>query len=294
MVWYLLYLIFSQTHEIMNSVTTSNPIAPSLAESASGEYDAESELNLTEMLRYIGDVYWEREDNDMEQSSVWERYDQINEWREWYIRKYPHTTPESLVKEHGKNVDIRVLFMAHQIPAYSILLFLEACYEVDKAICGPDTVALASIKRWHMPQDMTAYQYLLSDEMVLWWKSELCELNNEIYSRVSNQVSVSLRVRGIFNALAKLDRVVDRGGDLGGTIGTRIWTHGGEAGVELPSRLAEAIYGRQELLVDSLKILGKALDRSEPREDNVMAVVRPSSGGIENKGLYPENCYTTN
>jgi hypothetical protein len=277
----------------MNSVTTSTPIALSLAKSASSEYNAESNLNLTEMLRHIADIYSEREDNSMDQSSVWERYDQINEWREWYIGKYPHTTPESLVEKHGKNVDIRVLFMAHQIPAYSILLFLEACYEVDKAICGLDTIALASIKRWHLPQDMTAYQYLLSDEMVLWWKSELCELNNEIHSRASNRVSVSLRVRGISNALAKLDRVIDGGDGIGDTIGTRIWTYAGEGDFELPSGLSEGIYGRQELLEDSLKILREGLDRGEPREDNVMTVVRPSSGGVETEGLYPERFHTT-
>jgi hypothetical protein len=272
----------------MNSVTTGNPIAPSLAKSASSEYDAGSNLNLRQMLTYIADIYSEREDNGVKQTSVWERYDQINEWREWYIGKYPYTTPESLVEKHGKNVDIRVLFMAYQIPAYSILLFLEACYEVDKAICGLDTIALASIKRWHLPQDMTAYKYLLSDEMVLWWKSELCELNNEIHSRASNRVSVSLRVRGISNALAKLDSVIDGGDGIGNTIGTRIWTYSGEQDFELPSGLFEGIYGRQELLEDSLKILREELDRSEPREDNVMPVVRASSGGIETEGLYPE------
>jgi hypothetical protein len=278
----------------MNSVTTSNPIAPSLGKWASSEYDAESKLNLKKMLGYIADIYSEREDDGTEQSSVWGRYDQISEWREWYIGKYPHTNPKNLVEKHGKNVDIRVLFIAYQIPAYSILLFLEACYEVDKAICGLDTIALASIKRWHLPQDMATYQYLLSDEMVLWWKSELCELNNEIHSRASNRVSVSLRVRGISNALAKLDRVIDGGGGIDYTIGTRIWTYAGEGGFELPSGLSDGIYGRQELLEDSLKILREGLDRGEPREDNVMTVVRPSSGGVETEGLYPEKYHTTN
>jgi hypothetical protein len=185
----LFFLIFSQSHEIMDSSTTSNPIAPSLAESASSGYDAESNLNLREMLTWVANCYSERELDGAEKTSFWDRYDQISEWREWYIGKYPHTAPERLAEEHGKIVDIRVLFMAYPIPAYSILLFLEACYEVDKAICGLDTIALASIKRWHLPQDMTAYKYLLSDEMVLWWKAELCELNNEIHSRASNRVS---------------------------------------------------------------------------------------------------------
>jgi hypothetical protein len=88
--------------------------------------------------------------------------------------------------------------------------------------------------------------------------------------------------------LAKLDRVIDEGGGRGNTIGTRTWTYSGEAGFELPSGLSEGIYGRQELLEESLNILREELDRSEPREDSVMPVVRASSGGIETEGLYPE------
>lgn len=178
--------------------------------------------------------------------------------------------------------------MAYPIPAYSILLFLEACYEVDKAICGLDTLALASIKQWHLPQEMTAYKYLLSDEMVLWWKSELCELEKEIHFRVSNRVSVSLRVRGITNALAKLDRVMDCGNGPGDTIGTRIWTYSAEQCFELPSGLSVSIFGRKELLEDTVKVLRKALKRSQLREDHAMPVEHANSGGTEGEGWYPE------
>jgi hypothetical protein len=260
-----------------------DPIARSRADSTSREYDAESELDFKDILSYIADEYSEREEDNIDGTSVYERYDQIKEWRDWYIGKYPHTTPESLVREHGKDVDIRVLLMAYRTPAYSILLFLEACYEVDKAICGVDTIALASIKQWHLPQDMTAYNYLLSDEMVLWWKRELCELNNEIDSGASNRVSISLRVRGITNALAKLDRIVEGGPH--DTIGTRIWTYASETGFDdLPSGLSDSIYGRKELLEDSLKILRKGLEQSEPREDHAKSVVRAISGGTEAEG----------
>jgi hypothetical protein len=80
----LFLLIFSQSHEIMDSVTTGNPIAPSLATSASSEYNAESELDKLEtMLEYIAETYPEREDyRSMEYMTVFERYNQINEWRD--------------------------------------------------------------------------------------------------------------------------------------------------------------------------------------------------------------------
>ena len=260
-----------------------NPIARSRADSASREYDAESKLDFEEMLTSIADWYSQREGDNMENTSVYERYGQIKEWRDWYIGKYPHTPPESLVGKHGKDVHIRVLFMAYPIPTYSILLFLEACYEVDKAICGLDTIALSSIQQWHLPQDMAAYSYLLSDEMVLWWKRELCELNNEIDSGASNRVSISLRVRGITNALAKLDRVID-GGEHD-PIGSRIWTYASETGFDdLPSGLSDSIFSRKELLEDSLEILCKGLKQSEPREDHATSVVREISGGTEAEG----------
>jgi hypothetical protein len=185
----------------------------------------------------------------------------------------------------GKNVDIRVLFMAHPAPAYSILIFLEACCAVDKAICGLDTTAVASIKEWHLPQDMSAYKYLLSDEMVPFWKRELCELNNEIHSRTSNRLSVSLRIQDISKARPKLARVIDSGSGIDDTFGTRIRTYCGEENYLLPSGLFEGIFGRLELLENSLQILREGLKRSEPRGDNVISVAHANSGGNGTEGL---------
>lgn len=62
-------------------------------------------------------------------------------------------------------MDIRVFIIAREIPAYSILIFMEACYQVDKVFRGLGKTALELVKRWHIPQDMAAaYMYILSDE----------------------------------------------------------------------------------------------------------------------------------
>jgi hypothetical protein len=262
-----------------------SPDTRSGADSSSTDNDAESKRDFEHMLRRIAETYPEREDDDMEETSVYERYDQFKEWRDWYIQKYSHTPPESLVQKDGKDVDIRVLFMAYPTLTYSILLVLEACFEVDKAICGLDTVAFSTVKQWHMPEDMTAYNYLLSDELVLWWKRELCELNNEIDSRTSNGVSVYLRFRGICNAFAKLDNVIDCGTGLDNTIGTRIWTYASEVAYDdLPSRLWESIRGRKILLEDSIKIMSKGLKQNKPREGHGQPVLRAVSGSTESEG----------
>jgi hypothetical protein len=130
---------------------------------------------------------------------------------------------------------------------------------------------------------MTVYNYLLFDEMVLSWKRELCKLNNEIDSRASNRVSVSLLVRGIINALAKLDRLIDGGSH--DTIGSRICTYASETSFDdLPSGLSDRIFGRKELLKYSLKILHKGRQQSELRGDHATSGVRTISGGTEAKG----------
>jgi len=105
-------------------------------------------------------------------------------------------------------VDLRVLFLAHPIPGYAILCFLESCFEVDKAICGPDTAALASIRMWHIPNQMNAYKYILSGELLLWWKKELGELQNEIDSDFSNLMSVEIRVHDLALATSQLVKAI--------------------------------------------------------------------------------------
>jgi hypothetical protein len=87
-------------------------------------------------------------------------------WREWYIENYPNTDPAREVEEDGDDVDLRVMMMAYPTPAYAILCFLESCIEIDKALCGLDTVALATVKQWHPPLEMKAYKYILSDELL--------------------------------------------------------------------------------------------------------------------------------
>ncbi|KAI9733461.1 MAG: hypothetical protein M1818_007209 [Claussenomyces sp. TS43310] len=55
----------------MESVATIALITPSLADSASSEYNAVSKLHLGEMLVWIANIYTEREsDNELEKMSV--------------------------------------------------------------------------------------------------------------------------------------------------------------------------------------------------------------------------------
>jgi len=212
----------------------------------------------------------------MDAADALSRHDLVAQWYEWCDYKYPGTKIRDwpdIALAAGADVDIRLLTRGYPVAGYAILLFLEACYAVDKALCGTDIEALAKVKRWHIPQEMKAYKYLLSDEMMLWWATELGELENEIKSPFSNRVSLSWRIEDLRNALARMEVVIE----CGEGIVANIWnTMELETGSEPPAGLDRAICNRANRLLSSVKILRKAFERSE--QGDVASDILPSSG----------------
>ena len=235
-----------------------------------------------------GIMSWYKEDmlEGMGAADAWRRHDLIAQWYEWCDCKYPgtklHDWPD-IASAAGEDVDIRLLIRGYSLAGYAILLFLEACYAVDKALCGTDMEALAKVKLWHMPQEMRAYKYLLSEEMIRWWETELAELENEIKSPFSNRVSLSWRIRDLSASLARLEVVME----YGDGIGTNIWTTmGEESGSEPPAGVDHAIYNRVERLKTSVEILRKALERSE-QGDAASDILPPASHrSVESSGQF--------
>jgi hypothetical protein len=262
-----------------------------VAIAASSQYNAESSLNIERTLRtlqeyfYVGQV---EELPDDPPESPYERKHEFEEWREWYVANYPHTEPESVMEKDGKNVDLRVVFMAFPIAAYSILLLLEACYEVDKAICGTDSVAQGSIRQWQLPHEYGAYTYLLSEEMVFWWKRELIELSDEIQNGKTNRVSVVIRVQDIASGKRKLERVVNSGWGFCDSIWESISTTILEGGIDMPAGVGDAIDSRVDLLVKSVDILQNELEQTKSRTNNEVRLVSASAENIEASGTYLE------
>jgi hypothetical protein len=225
-----------------------------------------------------GIISWYKEDNleGMDAADAWRRHDLVAQWYQWCDLQYPGTKLQDwpdIASAAGEDVDIRLLIRGYSLAGYAILLFLEACYAVDKALCGTDADALAEVEMWHMPQEMTAYKYLLSGEMIRWWQTELAELENEIKSPFSNRVSLSWRISDLSACLGRLELVME----YGDGIGTNIWTTmGEESGSEPPAGLDDAIYNRVDRLKTSVGILRKALERSE-QGDNASNMLPPAS-----------------
>ncbi|PVH81382.1 hypothetical protein DL98DRAFT_624838 [Cadophora sp. DSE1049] len=177
----------------------------------------------SELVAWIQNYYNEDLDS-MDAGDIVKRYDLVAEWDDWCELKYRGTDVrdwDDRALAAGVDVDIRLLTKAQTIAGHAILRFLEACYSVDKALCGADTEALAQVRLWHIPLEMSAYKYLLSEEMMMWWATELATLETEINSPCSSQVLLSWRIRDLSASLEKLEDAMEIGDDV---IGTAIWT----------------------------------------------------------------------
>ena len=120
-------------------------------------------------IQFLEDYYFDEDLESIEDlGGAWRRHEVVTQWDEWCNLKYPGTKEnhwKEIASAAGEDVDIRLLIKGHPVPGHAIMLFLEACYAVDKVLCGMDVETFAKVKEWHVPQEMKAYKYLLSDEM---------------------------------------------------------------------------------------------------------------------------------
>merc|ERR1712225_110794 len=77
----------------------------------------------------------------------------------WYDRKF-NTNPQL------ENLPLGKFFLAHPIAGFSLWRVLQACYSLDRAVCG-DTDEVAS---W---QEFVPFKYLKADKIDLKWQKEL-------------------------------------------------------------------------------------------------------------------------
>jgi hypothetical protein len=226
-----------------------------------------SKTDFQDMIDIICERYEETYLESPEVAKALRRHDLVGQWYEWCDLEYPGTGTKprawmQLADAAGEAVDIRLLIRAHSIAGYAIFLFLEACYAVDRALCGTDTEALAKVEAWHMPQEMRAYKYLSSRDMIIWWTFELTELEKELRDPFSSQVYLCSRIEELQKCLARLEVVTE----LGDGIWTNIWTTMGEFDFEPAAGLDDAIRDRVRLLKRSMVILCKALQQSKQED----------------------------
>lgn len=231
-------------------------------------YDSEGMLILEDLLDAIDRGYPEGPYNNSSECTALLQAQELDEWRQWYVDEYPHTNPRACVGLHGTFIDIRILFMAEPAPAYSILLYVRACYEIDRVLCSNGANKLESISQWQIPQNMMAYGYLLSDEVMDFWEFSLTKLGEEILSKTSSRASINGRMRRISRALRQLDFVW-------GVICAEPWRGAVRSGNRnlggqlqgpffLPPEVLDSMCERRQFMAMSLKVLQEELDRPTP------------------------------
>lgn len=132
--------------------------------------------------------------------------DRVTCWCKWFADNHPGATPIDLVNLEKWDVDFRIFFLALPVPGAHLLRFADACYEVDKAICGTSAASLRVLEEL---QRMDPFKYILSEDLIARWKEYLSQLLNDIEHDIGNRLSNMFRVDGIANAFYQINGAVD-------------------------------------------------------------------------------------
>ncbi len=134
-------------------------------------------------------------------SPEWQR--RISSWRNHFIATHPNQNPDGVINlNHLDELDLEIFFLAAPVPGFALWELMQACYEVDRAICGLTEAERAEILLW---QDIKPLKYLQSERLKGSWKSELETLNDRFYSRSVTQASFEERLNSILAAVERLE-----------------------------------------------------------------------------------------
>ncbi|KAN0102656.1 hypothetical protein V8E51_010969 [Hyaloscypha variabilis] len=103
--------------------------------------------------------------------------------REWFDRIVQFQESKPIGREIVGNFSSEMLdtlefgafFLSYPVPAFSLWLLLNACYDLDRKICSD--ISEDSLQEW---RDMKPFVYLKSEEIQLKWKESLATLREKI------------------------------------------------------------------------------------------------------------------
>ena len=103
------------------------------------------------------------------------------EWQEriifWHQRAIDNTATTLSSEENLEKLDFGSFFLAHPIAAFSLWQVLQACYELDDAVCGNSKPDLEEIGAW---QKLNPFKYLRDSTVQLKWQASLELLKAQI------------------------------------------------------------------------------------------------------------------
>jgi hypothetical protein len=103
--------------------------------------------------------------------------------REWFDRivQFQESKPQGketmgdFSSEMLDALEFGAFFLSYPVPAFSLWLLLNACYDLDRKICSD--MSEDSLQVW---RDMRPFAYLKSEEIRLKWKDSLATLHEKI------------------------------------------------------------------------------------------------------------------
>jgi hypothetical protein len=96
------------------------------------------------------------------------------EWQErimfWHQRAIDNAAITLSEEENLEKLDFGSFFLAHPIAAFSLWQVLQACYELDVAVCGNSKADLDDIESW---EKMNPFKYLRDSTVQDKWRASL-------------------------------------------------------------------------------------------------------------------------
>jgi hypothetical protein len=177
---------------------------------------------------------------------------QVTSWCTWFTDNHPPgSQPREIADAKQWDVDFRVFFIAFPISGARLLRLAEACYGIDRALCGATTITSQEAKTW---RKMDQFEYIMSEDLISRWKIGLCQFQEAIEQDPSSELAISIRVRDLRVAASAL---VDA---LQGDFWDYVLTHLEEQGWMVSFRLQRSIETREKLVSLSLAAVDKSVE----------------------------------
>jgi hypothetical protein len=213
---------------------------------------------VSRVLKEIRDSFQDEEESGWQEWTWSEALAlKITTWDSWFWEKHAlGNNPEKVASEKYWDIDFRIFFLAYPFPGSYLLRLVEACYEIDKAMCG---MAHITSKQVEKGKDMDPLLYLMSEDLISLWKMDLCQLQDDIDNDRSSRLACFVRVQDIG---AAADEFMDC---LNHDFWTNVITTMEENGWPAPYKLQKRIEARESLVSLSLEALRESVQAARKR-----------------------------
>jgi hypothetical protein len=109
-----------------------------------------------------------------------------------------------LSRQHPEGLELGRFFQAHPVAGFSLWHVLQACYELDRSVCGVTLLERIKIAEW---QNWCPFRYFQSPEVEAFWQKSVDDLSSRISNCSDNFVreEVASRMLRIAHAVHALE-----------------------------------------------------------------------------------------